>query len=40
MVFFDVFIKSPVQDYIDFKAFNSANFHEFCVSEQGRTVSR
>ena len=40
MVFFDVFIKSLVLFYIDFKALDSTNFHDFCFSELGQAVGR
>ena len=37
-VFFEVFIKSLVQYYIDCKAFDSTNFYDF-FSERGKAVS-
>ena len=37
-VLFEVFIKSPVQYYIDFKALDLTNFHDFRFSEQGQAV--
>ena len=36
-VFFGVFIKSPVQFYIDGKAFDSTIFHNFCFSSGARS---
>ena len=38
-VLFEVFIKSPVQYYIDFKALDLTNFNDFRFSEQGKPLA-